>query len=268
MSNKPASRPWTLQAFVDSLVVELDKTRDTLAIKGLNQPMSYAVKDISLDLHLFPEFDGSIVRFVSAKPGETSASKLSIDLGSITDRQIRQTTKEPPTAEDVSIDEIDEIDEDTKQDLRKIGVSTVKDIEDLEKQAVNVDRLPQLKKHQMKRVNPDQPSRATLTEELKQKKTDTVNRSRMETRQKMKPAIKGVSLNRYKDDIIATVKGENLAVYDAFRPKAILNDTRIEVLPSNPTEVRLKFNKELIQKGPNEVKLMLDPYAIVKFNLK
>ena len=30
---------WSLEAFVDSLVVELDKTRETLAVKSINKPL-------------------------------------------------------------------------------------------------------------------------------------------------------------------------------------------------------------------------------------
>ena len=42
---------WQLEDFVDSLVVELDKTRETLAVKAINKPLSYTVKELALDLN-------------------------------------------------------------------------------------------------------------------------------------------------------------------------------------------------------------------------
>lgn len=42
------NRAWNLESFVDALVVELDKTRETLAVKAVNRPLSYSVKDLSL----------------------------------------------------------------------------------------------------------------------------------------------------------------------------------------------------------------------------
>ena len=54
---------WQLEDFVDSLVVELDKTRETLAVKAINRPLSYTVKDLELDLNIFPTFDGDRVSF-------------------------------------------------------------------------------------------------------------------------------------------------------------------------------------------------------------
>ena len=60
---------WQLEDFVDSLVVELDKTRETLAVKAVNKPLSYSVKEVSLDLQTFPSYDGDQVRFAVSDPG-------------------------------------------------------------------------------------------------------------------------------------------------------------------------------------------------------
>src|SRR5437764_13194051 len=95
---------WQLEDFVDSLVVELDKTRETLAVKAINRPLSYTVKDLELDLNIFPTFDGDRVSFVTAAPGQQGSSKVPISLNSITDQQIRATTKTPTTAKgDIAI---------------------------------------------------------------------------------------------------------------------------------------------------------------------
>ena len=64
---------WQLEDFVDSLVVELDKTRETLAVKAINKPLTYTVKDLALDLNIFPSYDGDQIRFITAQPGEQGA---------------------------------------------------------------------------------------------------------------------------------------------------------------------------------------------------
>src|SRR5579872_4850920 len=52
----PANSAWQLEDFVDCLVVELDKTRETLAVKAINKPLSYSVKEVALDLNIFPSY--------------------------------------------------------------------------------------------------------------------------------------------------------------------------------------------------------------------
>src|SRR6266478_4206362 len=107
---------WQLDDFVDSLVVELDKTRETLAVKSINKPLSYTVKEVALDLNIFPSYDGDEVKFITAQPGQQGASKVSIQLGSITDQQVRATSKIPAGKADTKIDEIP-VDKTTKRRL-------------------------------------------------------------------------------------------------------------------------------------------------------
>jgi len=130
---------WQLEDFVDSLVVDLDKTRETLAVKAINKPLTYTVKELSLDLNIFPTYDGDSVRFTTAQPGQQGASKVSIQLGSITDQQVRATTK-VPEASGVSIDDIN-IDKGTKKQLRKLGVQSVDDLQRVEKKNVDLKRV-------------------------------------------------------------------------------------------------------------------------------
>ena len=132
---------WNLESFLDSLIVELDKARETLAVKAINKPLTYAVKDIALDLQIFPTYDGDNVRFITAQAGQAGASKVSIQLGSITDQQVRETSRVPVSKNDIVIDTIDGIDEGTKKKLKKIGVSSVKDLEKMEKKNVDIEKI-------------------------------------------------------------------------------------------------------------------------------
>ena len=115
--------PWNLESFVDALVVELDKTRETLAVKAINKSLSYTVKAMEMDLQIFPTYDGEQVKFMTAKPGEQGASKINIKLDSITDQVVRATTKKLPSKNDTTIDKID-VDNNTKKELRNEVYST------------------------------------------------------------------------------------------------------------------------------------------------
>jgi KaiC/GvpD/RAD55 family RecA-like ATPase len=77
------NRAWGLEDFLDSLIIELDKAQDTLAVKGVTRPLTYTVKDVALDLHTFPIYDGRQVRFTTAQPGEAGASRLTIERGAV-----------------------------------------------------------------------------------------------------------------------------------------------------------------------------------------
>ena len=37
---------------------------------GINRRLTYTVRDLALELHLFPDFDGRDLRFATAGPGE------------------------------------------------------------------------------------------------------------------------------------------------------------------------------------------------------
>lgn len=240
------NRAWNLESFVDALVVELDKTRETLAVKAVNRPLSYSVKDMALDLQIFPTFDGEEVQFVTAQPGEQGASKISLQLSSITDQQIRATSKKPAAKDDIKIDQID-VDEDTKKNLRKIGVTSVKDLEEMEKRNVDLENVTPGKINYTKLANLIQKSK----------------------RNKNPPKVKAVSLSQ--DPIgnpLIVVQGENLALRKDFDPVAVIDEQLAEVISSNDKEIRLLAPLSFWQKNAGELIITTDPYSVFKINLK
>lgn len=237
---------WQLEDFVDSLVVDLDKTRETLAVKAINKPLSYSVKDLALDLNIFPSYDGDQVKFVTAQPGQEGASKVSIHLGSITDQQVRATSKIPQSKSDVAIEEID-LDKSTKKQLRKLGVNTVDDLHQIEKKNVN-----------LKQVADTDIDYTALANQIEKSR-----------RNRIPPRVKSVSLSLDEDRTpVLTIQGENLAVDPNFKPVAVLNETLAEVLSSNEKEVKIQIAQEHHLVDTNEVILTVDPYAILKVKVK
>jgi hypothetical protein len=237
---------WKLNSFLDSLILELDRAQDTLALKGINRRLTYTVRDLNLELQLFPEFDGRELRFATAGPGETGAAKIAFQLGSITDRQIRETTKEPPTRDDVAIEVVDDIDDQTKQELQRIGVTTVKDIERMEKSNVDLKR-------------------GSGTVDYT-KLANIINRTR---RRQNAPSVSKALLVSSEGMPQLSLEGTNLATAASTGgfPAATINDAPVRVVSATSGEVRLALESGLLRHGANELRVVLDPYAVITLDV-
>jgi hypothetical protein len=122
---------WDLMSFLEAVTAELDRTRDLSRVKSeAGRPFTYTVGNMSLNLNVFPVYDGETVKFRTAAPNETGASELKVDLDSATAAVVEQTTKAPPKVGDVGIDQIP-LDKETRDKLRNIGVDTRQDVERL-----------------------------------------------------------------------------------------------------------------------------------------
>jgi len=236
---------WQLEDFVDSLVVDLDKTRETLAVKAINKPLSYSVKDLSLDLNIFPTYDGDTVRFTTAQPGQQGASKFSIQLGSITDQQVRATSKVPEKS-GVSIDDIP-VDKSTKKQLRRIGVQSVDDLQRVERK--NVD---------LKRVGDADIDYRSLANQIQKAQRNTTP-----------PTVRSVSLSREEGAPVALlVSGSHLAVNPRFPPVAVINDALADVLSCDESHVRIALPSSHDLSQPTDLVLTCDPFAVLKVHVK
>jgi hypothetical protein len=237
---------WQLEDFVDSLVVELDKTRETLAVKAINKPLSYTVKEVGLDLNIFPSYDGERVSFVTAQPGQQGSSKVSIQLGSITDQQVRATTKAPVAAKgNVSIDEIP-VDKGTKTKLRRIGVNSADDLRQIEQHHVD-----------LKQVTDSDIDYTGLANAINQARRDQTP-----------PRVSGVSLSMSEDDPCLVVRGEHLSIDRSFPPVAVVNERLATVRSARPDEVRVAIAPGQPLRADNDLILTFDPFAIVRLNVR
>lgn len=237
---------WRLNSFLDSLILELDRAQDTLALKGINRKLTYTVRDLDLELHLFPDFDGRELRFTTAAPGDTGAAKIAFQLGSITDRQIRETTREPPSRDDVAIDVVEDIDDDTKRELQRIGVTTVNDIERMERSNVDLKRGSG-------NVNYN-------------KLAGILNRTK---RRQNAPSVAKAMLVRELDAPVLALEGANLATAASVGdfPMATLNTRPVRIINASAREVRIALEPGLLRDGVNELRVALDPYAVITLDV-
>lgn len=236
---------WHLEDLVDSLVVELDKTRETLAVKAINKPLTYTVREVALDLNIFPSYDGDQVTFLTAQPGQEGASKVTIQLGTITDQQVRATSKAPIGKGEVQLERVD-LDKDTKKQLRKIGVTSVDDLKSIERKNVDIEQV----------AGGDIDYR------------NLANKIEKSRRARQPPVVSSASLVADEDERpVLVIRGERLAVNERFPPVAVIDGKLAEVLSSSDTELRIRIDDSGPLGKAAELVMAVDPFAVMRVNL-
>ncbi len=248
-----SNESWDLEAFVDSFIVELDKAQDTLALKGVTRKLTYSVKDVDLELNIFPSYRDGKIRFVTAQPGESAASRLSLQLGSISERQIRDVTRVPVSKDDVSIDSIEELDEETKASLRKVGVTSAGDLERMERRNVDVEKV-------LERKSKGGASRGY------QDLANLINKAR---RKRLAPRVRRVGVAQGAEGPEIRIEGEHLALANDLKPypQAALDGRPVDVAYASDRELRLRVVDGL-PPGGHRLEVALDPYALMKLEVE
>ena len=243
-----SNHPWTLNAFLDALIYELDLAQDALSVKGKHRKLTYMVRDMSLDLQLFPEFDGELVRFVTARPGEAGASKISLQLSSIRDHQIQEVAQDPISHRDISLEET-ELPERIQTKLKRLGIRSVEDL----RRAVE-DLQIDLDAHTEEQIDSD-------------RLQPVLNQAR---RRQQEPVVFKARMSKVEGESVLILEGENLMVFPNSEefPVAILDGERVPVIAASEDRVRLRVDRDRLKSQPGQLKIALDRYAVVTMNLK
>jgi hypothetical protein len=115
---------FNVEDFVQSILSQLDRVQDALRLKAVNRPLTYALKDISLDFHVFAELDAQgNVRFRPAASNETGASTLKLGFTTITRPMIEENTVSLAATRSPRIDELGLAPDEVKR-LESVGVRT------------------------------------------------------------------------------------------------------------------------------------------------
>ncbi|HEY9227120.1 MAG TPA: hypothetical protein VIP11_10765 [Gemmatimonadaceae bacterium] len=128
-----------IEQFIQAITSQLDRAQTALALKArAGIPLTFAVKDLTLDLRAHIDMTGSVVRIRPAGPGDVGGSMLRIALTTITRPTIEENTPkfalaadEPGLREAVG----DQLNEDELRRLEWAGVRTVSQLADLEQHA-------------------------------------------------------------------------------------------------------------------------------------
>lgn len=257
---------WSLGAFIDSFIHELDKVQDTLSVKGITRKLTYTVQDVALDLSIFPRYRNKKIRFTMPKPGETGASKISIQLGSISNRLIKETTSDPIRTDDLPIDEIEEIDEDVRASLKEVGINSVDDFRKMQAREVNVEKVVS---------DRTQAEDSVDTGEARRKKkkvgyghlANLINKAR---RKRLAPTLSRIGVTKSGDSRQLCLDGSHLVLSKSFEdfPFALMNNERVEISKANSRQVQLSIPDKLMRDGSNDLRIALDPFALLRLEIK
>lgn len=142
--------------FIQALTEQLDKAQAAMAIKARvgKLPLTFAVKEVSMDLRAFVQMIDDDVYLRPAGPGESEASTIKLALTTITKPMIEENAVDFK-AEDpkFNLREAlgDSISEDDQRRLERIGVRTITQLNEL-KQSAGTDVIARLSRMPVNRL--------------------------------------------------------------------------------------------------------------------
>jgi hypothetical protein len=148
-----------LEQFIQALQTQLDHAQAAMALKAqnMNLPLTFAVKDISLDLRAHVEMVRSEVRIRPASAGDRDTSLLRLSLSTITRPMIEENAppvivdRDGPSLKEVAGEDLS--DEDRKK-LEWAGVQTVAQLRRLQESGADtvVERVTSLPVERLRRA--------------------------------------------------------------------------------------------------------------------
>jgi hypothetical protein len=127
-----------IEFFIQALTAQLDRAQSGMALKARlgGLPLTFAVRDISLDLRTHVEIVKSAVHIRPAGPGDKDASTLHLTLATITRPMIEENTREFAASTEPSVKEAvgDEMDEEEQRRLEWAGIHTVSQLREVQRE--------------------------------------------------------------------------------------------------------------------------------------
>jgi hypothetical protein len=136
-----------IEDFVQALQAQLDRAQRAMhtKAKNLNLPLTFALKDISIDLRTHVEVIKNQVRVRPAGPSDGDASILHLSLTTVTRPMIEENAFAMDTSEE-RIDEVKDIPEEDRRKLEWAGLQTVRQLKQMHEQegAASIGRMADL----------------------------------------------------------------------------------------------------------------------------
>ena len=124
-----------LEDFIQAVQSQLDNAQAAMAVKARNAnlPLTFAIKDINLDLRAHVEFADSEIRIRPASAGEVEASLFHLVFTTIPRPAIEENARSfADDSDDDSLDHVAELSHEDRKRLEWAGVRTVKQLQQAE----------------------------------------------------------------------------------------------------------------------------------------
>jgi len=149
-----ATDSFLVEDFIASITAQLDEVQDALVFKSLNRPLTYALKDLTLELKVFVEMDQQgRVRFRTSGANEAGASVVHLGFTTITKPMIEENTVSMALTRSPSLEEAG-LSSDEARRLERLGVRNVAQLQRLKASAGTdtVSRVAELTPDRIKRA--------------------------------------------------------------------------------------------------------------------
>jgi hypothetical protein len=124
-----------VEDFIHAITSQLDRVQDALRLKAVNRPLTYALKDMSLELKVFVEMDNEgNVRFRSSGPNETGSSVVSLGFTTITKPMIEENTISMAATRSPALSDLG-LSREEQQRLERMGVRNAAQLNSLRQSA-------------------------------------------------------------------------------------------------------------------------------------
>jgi hypothetical protein len=207
-----------VEDFVQAFTAQLDRAQDLLALKArTGRPLTFALKDLSVDLHVFWEADASgrmLMRHAEAN--EAGASTLRFNFTSITKAMAEENSIAMSADDDArpirELPAAAAIDEATKRKLEWAGVTTVSQLRRLTAEPAPVEAFFG---------------------------GDPVQRMQALLEQASRPSVRGSDMVAYPDGSqVLRIRGTNLT--DGVVPEVRLAGDPVEVVHASPGQLLVR----------------------------
>lgn len=126
-----SEQSFPIEEFIDAITSQLDRVQDALRLKAVNRPLTYALKDLELELKVYVELDErGQVRFRTSGPNESGASTVHLSFTTITKPMIEENTVSLAVSKSPTLQEAG-LAPDEQRRLERLGVRTIAQLERL-----------------------------------------------------------------------------------------------------------------------------------------
>jgi hypothetical protein len=142
--SRAQARGYPVEDFLQALTAQLDRAQDALALKvtGTDRPLTWALKDLSIDLRVFVQIDqeSGTVLIQSAGPNEEGASTIHLSLTTITRPMVEENAlsfhadSDPRPVQDIGA--AVNLDQSHQRKLDWMGIRTVGQLRQLDPNTV------------------------------------------------------------------------------------------------------------------------------------
>lgn len=224
MTNREPALP--IEAFIQAISSQLDRAQAALRLKAHHMPMTFAVKDLSLDLRAHVEVVNGAVCIRSPAPGDAETSVLRMSFTTITRPVIEENTMSlSATVDEPSLKEVlgDKLAEEEQRRLEWAGIQTVSQLRDLESRVgehtlERIAQVPAVRLRQALRLGA-QPRVRQVTHESAPNHPPLLRVRGYNLMGERPPAV---SINGKPATVLQSSRGELLVEAQAYTPSGII----------------------------------------------